>query len=55
MLTTSSGLYRVFSTESVINLLHCTFCKKPFKDVRFLIKVFILFSIKIMSVISLGF
>ncbi len=35
MLTTTSGLYRVFSTESVINLLHCTFCKKPFKDVRF--------------------
>lgn len=36
MLTNGSGLYKVFSTESVLNLLHCLFCKKPYKDPRLL-------------------
>ena len=36
MLTNGSGLYKVFSTESVLNLLHCLFCRKPYKDPRLL-------------------
>ncbi len=36
MLTNGSGLYKVFSTESVLNLLHCLYCKKPYKDPRLL-------------------
>lgn len=36
MLTNGSGLYKVFSTESVLNLLHCLFCKKPYRDPRLL-------------------
>jgi hypothetical protein len=36
MLTNGAGLYKVFSTESVLNLLHCLFCKKPYKDPRLL-------------------
>jgi len=35
-LTNDTGLYKVFSTESVLNLLHCTFCKSSFKDPRLL-------------------
>lgn len=36
MLTNGSGLYKVFSTESVLNLLHCLFCRKPYRDPRLL-------------------
>lgn len=36
MLTSNSGLYKVFSTESVLNLLHCLYCKKPYRDPRLL-------------------
>ena len=36
MLTNGSGLYKVFSTESVLNLLHCLYCRKPYKDPRLL-------------------
>jgi hypothetical protein len=34
MLTSQSGLYKVFSTESVLTLLHCMYCKRPYKDPR---------------------
>lgn len=34
MLTSQSGLYKVFSTESVLTLLHCLYCKKPYRDPR---------------------
>lgn len=34
MLTSQSGLYKVFSTESVLTLLHCMYCKKPYRDPR---------------------
>merc|ERR1712127_880978 len=36
MLTSQSGLYKVFSTESVLTLLHCMYCKKPYRDPRLL-------------------
>lgn len=36
MLTNGNGLYKVFSTESVLNLLHCLYCKKPYRDPRLL-------------------
>ena len=36
MLTNVHGLYKVFSTESVLNLLCCLYCKKPYKDPRLL-------------------
>lgn len=36
MLTSNTGLYKVFSTESVLNLLHCMYCKKPYRDPRLL-------------------
>ena len=36
MLTNVNGLYKVFSTESVLNLLCCSFCKKPYRDPRLL-------------------
>jgi hypothetical protein len=36
MLTNGTGLYKVFSTESVLNLLHCLYCKKPYRDPRLL-------------------
>ncbi|CAF0708124.1 unnamed protein product [Brachionus calyciflorus] len=36
MLTNGSGLYKVFSTESVLSLLHCLYCKKPYRDPRLL-------------------
>ena len=36
MLTSNSGLYKVFSTESVLNLLHCLYCKKTYRDPRLL-------------------
>jgi hypothetical protein len=36
MLTNGAGLYKVFSTESVLTLLHCFYCKKPYRDPRLL-------------------
>ena len=36
MLTNGAGLYKVFSTESVLTLLHCLYCKSPYKDPRLL-------------------